>query len=400
MFSLTHLPLFVSVFFKGLPGVFKHRHSLMLIWIILLQSILKGQRTLADMSRCAPSHVTEWRFRRLLTASYWSVKLILYWLADEVIKNLPPPKNEIIYLIVDSSKKEKRGQKNPVAQKLRIRKKNFFGIRFVVLMLSWDVYRIPVDFEIILPKTDPNYKKENVLFLEMLERFTAPSWAKQIIVIGDTAFASKANINAIKARNKAALQTKKPGWGFVFAIAKTWNQENGKSLKNLATCLPKLRYKKREISALTGERRKSFWVYRKQTRLNSIGDVTIFLSKKRLNTGPKNTKMIVTNLKELTDEQVLDIYQRRWPVEILFKELKTGLGLGEQQVTKNINRIENSIGIAFLSYLFLLRMRIEDISPGKPWSIFQLKQNFTIQVITEQVHHTTSLKIKNILKSV
>lgn len=258
---------------------------------------------------------------------------------------------------------------------------------------------LPVDFEMILPKKDSNYQTENTLFLKMLERFTAPSWVKKIIVIGDTAYASKANIKAIKALNLAALKTNKPSWGFVFAIAKTWNQENGKSLKDLATCLPNLRYKKRQISALTGKRRKSFWVYRKQTHLNSIGDVIILPRSKRLNVGPKKTKILVTNLKELTDEQLLDIYQRRWPVEILFKELKTGLGLGEQQVTKNIGRIENSIGIAFLSYLFLLRMRTSDIFSGKPWSIFQLKQNFTIQIVTEQAHHTTSLRIKNILKS-
>lgn len=68
-------------------------------------------------------------------------------------------------------------------------------------------------------------------------------------------------------------QTLKKVFSAWFLMAKTWNQENGKSLKDLATCLPNLRYKRRKISALTGERQKSFWLYRKQTRLNSIGDV-------------------------------------------------------------------------------------------------------------------------------
>jgi hypothetical protein len=81
----------------------------------------------------------------------------------------------------------------------------------------------------------------------------------------------------------------------------------------------------------------------------------------------------VTNLLELTVRQVIDIYQRRWTVEVLFKELKSGLGLGEHQVTKRLPRIEKSLGMALSADLLLLRARKDDIRPGKSWSIFQLK---------------------------
>ena len=57
------------------------------------------------------------------------------------------------------------------------------------------------------------------------------------------------------------------------------------------------------------------------------------LSKRWRNAGPDKTKIIVTNLPDVTAE-VISIYQRRWSVEVIFKELKSGLGLGEHQVTK------------------------------------------------------------------
>jgi hypothetical protein len=41
----------------------------------------------------------------------------------------------------------------------------FFGIRFALLIVAWDVYRIPVAFRIILPKSHPGYRKENTLVL-------------------------------------------------------------------------------------------------------------------------------------------------------------------------------------------------------------------------------------------
>jgi hypothetical protein len=73
--------------------------------------------------------------------------------------------------------------------------------------------------------------------------------------------------------------------------------------------------------------------------------------------------------------------------QILFKELKSGLGLGEHQVTKKLPRIEKSLGIALIAYLLLLRARKDDIRPGKPWSIFQLKNNFTMELMTKQFQH-------------
>ena len=51
-------------------------------------------------------------------------------------------------------------------------------------MVSWDTYRIPVDFEIVLPKPLPGYQNENTLFRQMVARFLPPLWAKRVIVWG------------------------------------------------------------------------------------------------------------------------------------------------------------------------------------------------------------------------
>ena len=103
-------------------------------------------------------------------------------------------------------------------------------------MVSWDTYRIPVDFEIVLPKPLPGYQSENTLFRQMVARFLPPSWAKRVIVLGDCAFASRENMQSIQRRNK---EEKHRQWGFVFGIARTWKQSNDKSLKNLVTHLYK-----------------------------------------------------------------------------------------------------------------------------------------------------------------
>lgn len=127
-----------------------------------------------------------------------------------------------------------------------------------------------------------------------------------------------------------------------------------------------------------------------------MGEVTIVLSKKRRNCGPKNVKVIVTNLPDLSVKTVLSIYQKRFLIEVLFRELKSGMGLGKQQVTKKEKRIENSIGCSIIAYLLILKLQSKDIPKDKSWSIFALRENFRHRVYQSQaVHDYQLLEMKN-----
>ncbi len=109
--------------------------------------------------------------------------------------------------------------------------------------------------------------------------------------------------------------------------------------------------------------------------------------------GPKQTKILVTNLDEWIPRQVVGAYQRRWPVEQINRELKTDLGLGEHQVSGEEGRIEKSFGIAVLAYLLLLRACHQEIVPGKSWSIAQLQHTFRLRVMTNQVEHNLKARL-------
>ncbi len=396
MINTSFLPVFFRAIFNSVPYFFRYRHGRAFRWVILMHIVAPGAKTFANMARFAPSHIMEWHFRRLINAAYWSAKIMMWKLSDHAIATLPQPADGTVYFLADGSVKEKRGKKSPMNQKGKKSKNSyyFFGLKFVVVMLQWDVYRIPLDFEIVKPKTDPDYENENALFRKMFARFTPPSWACRIIVIGDCAYASKANMKAIIKRNKA---DKNCDWYFVFAIAKTWNMANGKNLKNLATYTPRSCFKQTWISHLTNpNRRKTFWIFRKKARLDHIGDVTIIMSKKGRNFGPKRIKMLVTNLPDVSARTVLCTYQRRWQVEILFKELKSGLGLGQQQVTGKPERIEKAFALGIMAYLTLIIAQNKDIKSGKPWSIFQLKYNFMFRVMKGQVEHDTKLRLEKL----
>ena len=399
MIAFTYLPGFVTLVFRGMPTVWRGRHRLIFCWLIFMQAVSPGRKTLEEMARWTPAAITAWRFGRLLKAAYWNVHCIVSWLAHDLLMTLPPPTNGIVYLFGDGSHADKRGAKNPVVQKGRISQHHpwFFGLRFVLLMVAWDGYRVPVGFRIILPKRHVGYCSENALFREMVREFVPPSWAKLVIVGGDAAYGSQANMAMVQDRDKADTARR---WGFVFAIARTWKTVEEKSIKHLVTHVPHKYYQRTRVPRdHAGTRRRTFWTYNTRLRLRHVGDVTLVLSKRGRNLSPKQTKILVTNLAELTPGQVVCIYQKRWAIELMNWELKSGLGLGEHQVSGDTNRSEKSVGIAVLAYLFVLRVCHHEIAPGKPWSIFQLQHALRLRIITNQVEHTVKVKMAKTRKA-
>jgi len=306
---------------------------------------------------------------------------------------LPPPKDGTLYLGGDGSVKPKRGTQNPVAQKGRKSEHQpwFWGVRFALLIATWESYRFPVAFRLIRPKTHPAYRTENALFREMVKHFVPPAWAKRVIVVGDAAYGSQENMQMVRKRGADDPARR---WGFVFAIARTWKTVEDKAIKDLVTHLPRKYYQRIRVPRLPGMQGcKTFWVYSTHLCLRHIGDVTVVLSKKGRNVGPKHTKILVTNLDEWTPKQVVGAYQRRWPVEQINRELKTDLGLGAHQVSGEEGRIEKSFGIAVLAYLFLIRACHQEILPGTSWSIAQLQHALRLRSITNQVEHNVKTRL-------
>src|SRR3989338_8076353 len=113
---LTYSPYSYQPFFKRMPAFFHGKHQLTFVWFILIIALGVGDYKLTTMACYGSGFVTEWRFRRLLSASYWDMRAIFMWLSSEIIKVLPIPEDKTLYVIVDGSKKEKRCKKNPYMQ--------------------------------------------------------------------------------------------------------------------------------------------------------------------------------------------------------------------------------------------------------------------------------------------
>jgi hypothetical protein len=58
------------------------------------------------------------------------------------------------------------------------------------------------------------------------------------------------------------------------------------------------------------------------------------------------------------------------------------------QVTNDADRVARSVALPVCAYLLLVRLYGRDDAATKPWSLFQLKQRFTADIMHEEVHRT------------
>jgi len=364
---MTRLPEEVARLLAPLKPYFSYRHYLVFCWLLVAHLVCFEKATLQGLARYIPHHVAAWHLRRLVAAGRWQWARVLEWLVSQALAAFPPPRDGVLYLVVDSTLKGKRTKKNPWAKKSRLNEyaPYTFGLHVVILIAQWDVYRVPLAFRLVKPKESKGYQSENALFREMLQEVILPAWCKKVVVVADAAYPSRANLQAIQARH----------WFFVIAFPRTWKLTNGQHLRDVVTHLPIHYYREVCLPLLVpSARRRVFWTFAKRAQLRQVGDVTVVLSRRRRNDSPKHTKLLVTNLPQATAHTTVACYLRRWPVELCIKELKGVVGLGQSQVTKEAARVERSVAVAVMAYLLLLRLRAKQIKPGTSWSAFTLKQ--------------------------
>lgn len=363
--------------FKPLFRCAQARHFVIFCWLVVALIRDPGVGTLKAALPYVPAGLSYWALLRMVRSGQWDAQAVLRGMSQKVLRTLPPPANGRLYLIGDTTHKTKRGRQHPWGHVTRQSESSpyTFGFGMVVLIASWDGFRIPVALAPIDPKRKGH---QNILFRQMLKDFEPPAWVREIIVVADAGYAANVTLKLINELH----------WTYVFAMPRTRKFTNGKYVRDMVQHLPKIHYRRRATSKPDG-RRQDYWVFMRPAELHQLGDVTIVVSKKRRNFGPKRVKIIVTNLLDASEGTILSHYAWRWGVELTIKELKSGLHLGRMQVTNDAERVTRSVVLPVCAYLVLLHLSsgkdgVKD-APSQAGSLFRLKQRFTEDVMQEQV---------------
>ena len=137
----------------------------------------------------------------------------------------------------------------------------------------------------------------------------------------------------------AAAPTRR--WGFVCALARTWQTVEGQALPDLGPQRPRTYAQRPRVPRLAGAPGgKTFWSLRHRRWLWPLGDVTVVRREKGRTVGPNPPQILVTTRDAWTPRQVGGADPRSGPVEQSHRALKTALGLGAPHVGREAGRIK------------------------------------------------------------
>jgi SRSO17 transposase len=265
---------------------------------------------------------------------------------------MKPHKGEVLYLLLDDTKTAKRGKKMDALTKIY----DHAGQRFVkghILVHAAILFRgvtLPWSFELWLPEKycraqQLAYRKQTTIVAEMIRAFTPPKGVK-VRVLFDAFYLCAPVTNACENRGFT--------WFSVASKNRRFSRKGrGKSgrLGDLASGV--LKHQNQSVRMKRDRGWRWLRLASADGSLKKIGQVRIVFSK-RPGDPWKNLVAIATNETNLAAREIVSIYERRWAIEVLFKELKGSFGLGSYQMLAR-QGIVRHLHLAALAHLTLTR---------------------------------------------
>lgn len=278
--------------------------------------------------------------------SDWDSVSLMQARAIKTLRWMKPGKREAIYFLIDDTRKEKRGRKMEAVSKIYDHKSQKF-IRGHMIVSAAILFRgviLPWKFQLWIPKDQAGngYLKTTQIAAQMINELKLPMACK-IRVLFDAFYLAPCVVAACKSR------------GFTwFSVASknrkmTRKQCQTRSIKAFAPGVLKHNGKRVRM------RRQHFWRWMKIAAvdglMNRLGKVRMVLSK-RPGDPWKKTLAVVTDETKLAAREIISIYEKRWHIEVLFKELRSSLGLCDYQVLSR-HAIERHLHLCGLAHQML-----------------------------------------------
>jgi hypothetical protein len=207
------------------------------------------------------------------------------------------------------------------------------------------------------------YRKQTELAAALIDQLRVPAQAR-VVVVGDTAFDAAPILAACQRRhfawvvsmnNDRRLNTAMPR-PQVLSLAANCTAEHYVPVK-LTPGQGSLAAQRRPSLWRVGPKAKSrtFWVHPERCDVFNVGTVRVFFSSNKATVAGQKVcvqKVLMTNDLERTIEEIIDIYDLRWQIELFFKEMKSIIGLADYRF-KTFDEVNGWVNGCVLTFLYL-----------------------------------------------
>jgi SRSO17 transposase len=358
MFKIGRFPSKLEPFFRSLKTCFHWNHFEYFRTFVLLIAFAWGRRNVSALYRHLDSrgkpHRT--RFNNFFLVGRWDPEELLRKKAYELLARLKPRKGDIIYLIIDDSKKQKRGKDMEGVSIFYDSSTDsyFLAHKFVKATLKFRGHVIPFAIRLYVkkeecPQLELEFKKLTQLAAQIIREFAPPRGVK-VRVLFDSYYMCHTVVKACR----------KKGFRFVSVL---------KSNRNLFKRGRKLKVGKygRNLFRRKEKEKKNFVIHKESGKVNytyvdvgwldvsNLGKLHVLFSRKGRD---KKILGIVTDDPELSGADMIRTYNERWSIEVFFKDAKQLLGLGQYQNGSYIAAVTHLHLVCF-AYALLTHIAIE-----------------------------------------
>ncbi len=289
---------------------------------------------------------------RFLSQSDWDETGLLDGTLQRLLKSLRLTKRDVIHLVIDDTRIVKRGRKMDDVSKLWDHTHQQFAHGHTVVTAAVHVRGITLPWRFVVWQAKcwagKAYRKPTEIAADLVRDFQPPKDVT-VRVLFDAYYLCPTVTKACDSR------------GFLWYSVSMKNRRltrtgRGKSglLKQLGPGILKHRGQKIRMKRDRGWR--SMRIAAVDGQLKSIGAVRIVFSKRPRDSW-RNLLAVATNDTGHSARQIIEIYERRWSIEVLFKELR-GLGLGQYQMLCR-NGIHRHLVLIGLAHLTLTRHALQ-----------------------------------------
>jgi SRSO17 transposase len=354
--NIRKLPTFLKPFFQSLCLELTRPQYAHLWSLILAMALNLRTCKLVHLSRLLPFSTHRTRHGAFLASDGFDSPRLLRDTVARLIKRFKPLPGETIELILDDHRIAKRGRKMERLSKIWDHKEQKFVHGHIVLFaaICFRGVVMPLRLHLWKPKgqSGPRYRKLTDLAAQMVSEFEVPKGLK-VRVLFDAFYLSPVVVKACEKRGFA--------WFSVAAKNRCFRREGekgrGRKIGNLAPGL--LRHHGRMVHMKRSRGIAKLKITSLDGHLSRIGPARMVISKRPHETW-KSTIAIVTNAPGMDARAIVAAYERRWNIEVMFKDLEQSLGLGDYQMLHE-RAIVNHLHLVCLAHLMLTHHAMDGV---------------------------------------
>jgi hypothetical protein len=347
-------PRFLHRFFRLLrSGLSKPQFSH--LWTLILALVVNLRRAkLAHLTEVPPDHGHRTAHGAFLAQADWDAVALLNDQVHRLLRRMKPRPGETIYLLIDDTRIAKRGKTMAGLSEIWDHKQQKYVRGHLVITAAISFRGVVFPWRFVVWKAKPlagrSYRKTTEIAAEIIRAFDPPKGLK-VRVLFDAFYLCPLVTKTCHRRGFS--------WFSVASKNRTFTRQQGGKRKIAALAPGLLKHKGRRVRMRRSRGWAQMRIAQADGRLARIGDVRMVVSK-RPRSAWKTTVAFVTNETNRDGRTIVSIYERRWDIEVLFKELQGDLGLGDYQVLSE-DAILKHLHLCGLAHLLLTHHSMEAV---------------------------------------